>query len=87
MIGFIYFKGLETTDWRSELDRFTLNDGIIEGAKGFKNNFLAMWSHFKPSYPLISKLAISRLTISHSSVPVERVFSWLKTQRTPKETD
>ena len=72
------------TDWRLELDRFTLNDDIIEEAKGFKNNFLAMWNHFKPSYPLISKLAISLLTISHSSVPVERVFSWLKDTKNPK---
>lgn len=71
-------------DWRLELDRFALNDDIVEEAKNFKNDFLTMWYHFGNTYPLISRLAIALLTVAHSSVPVERVFSWLKDVKSQK---
>ena len=69
----------------NELDSLAYNFETLRlAALNSSQNFIAFWLCKKEEFPFISKLAQACLTLSYSTVSIERTFSILRDIRTPK---
>jgi len=70
---------------QNELDilEFNFKDLGLKLAS-LSQNLIVFWSSQKSDYPLLSKLALACITLSYSTVSIERTFSILRDIKTPK---
>ena len=70
---------------QNELDilEFNFKDLGLKLAS-LSQNLIVFWSSQKSDYPLLSKLVLACITLSYSTVSIERTFSILRDIKTPK---
>ena len=83
------FKNIITLEkeekFEFELEKFYVKaSDIRDRYQDFSGTPLELWRQLKPRYPHLSELAMAILTLPHSSVPVERIFSKMKDFKTSK---
>ena len=68
----------------NELDNFQYNFKKIKSSLGFELSPIQIWKGLKKTYPTMYVLATALMTLPHSSVCVERIFSKLRDIKTLK---
>lgn len=77
--------GEELMPLQFELERFESDEEAFEEAKQLKNNPIEFWFGFEKSYPLMSKLRLSLLTLTHFSACGTHFFANKRRKESSKD--